>query len=325
MASRQGVKRGNILVQSKTGLGWRVIFGFAVLFAFLASQSTAADKSTITVAHAQGETTLDGRPKKVFTFDLASLETLDAIGVEVAGVVNALIPAHLSKYKGEEYLKIGSLFEPDFEVINAAQPDLIIVAGRSSPKYKTLSQIAPTIDLTVTDDGVLASAFRNARTLGKIFGKEDDVEARIADVEAAVKLVREKSRGAGRGLIVLTTGGRMSAYGPQSRFGALHTDFGIRPAVEQLDRAIHGQGVSFELILKANPDWLFVVDRDAAIGQEGQPAAKLLDNALVARTTAWQKNQVVYLDAVRWYLIGGGLLSLKANALQIADAFGKNS
>lgn len=302
--------------------GRGLVLGLAVIVA-LAASATSSRAEPITVRHAQGETVLAQRPKKVFTLDLASLETLDAIGIEVAGVVGTHIPAHLAKYKDDKYLKIGSLFEPDYEAINAAAPDLIIVAARSSPKYRELSRIAPTIDLTTDDEAFLASSFRNARTLGRIFGKEAEVEAHIGEVEGAARAARENARDAGRGLILLATGGRLSAYGPQSRFGALHADFGVTPAVATLDKAIHGQGVSFELILKANPDWLFIVDRDAAIGQGGQPAAQLLDNALVARTNAWRTKQIVYLDSTRWYLIGGGLLSLRDNARQIADALAR--
>ena len=297
----------------------RFATGLAVLLALMAT-TLPSRGAPITISHAQGETVLPGVPKTVLTLDLASLETLDAIGVEVTGVVGALIPAHLSKYKDDKYVKIGTLFEPDYETINAAAPDLIIVAGRSSPKYQELSRIAPTIDLSTDENAFLATAFRNARTLGRIFGKEDEVEARLGRIETSIQAVREKSRNAGRGLIVLATGGRLSAYGPRSRFGTLHKDFGIAPAVEDLDRAIHGQGISFELILKANPDWLFVIDRDTAIGQAGQSAAQLLDNPLVARTTAWQKGHVAYLDPVRWYLVGSGIASLETNADQIAQA-----
>lgn len=297
--------------------------GFAaVLAALLALVSSASELrcEPITVKHRQGETVLAAVPKTVLTLDLASLETLDAIGVEVAGVVGSHMPAHLSKYRDDKYLKIGTLFEPDYEAINAAAPDLVIVAGRSSPKYAELSKIAPTIDLSTDDSAFLSSAFGNARILGEIFGKEQEIEAHIGRIEEAIQSVREKSRDAGRGLILLTTGGRISAYGVRSRFGTLHSDFGIAPAVEDLETAVHGQGVSFELILKANPDWLFVIDRDTAVGQAGQPAAQLLDNSLVARTTAWQRGHVAYLDPVRWYLVGGGIASLKANADQIADA-----
>lgn len=274
----------------------------------------------ITIKHRQGETTLSAVPKTVLTMDLATLETLDAIGVEPSGVIGSHIPDHLDRFRGDAYLKIGTLFEPDYEAINAAQPDLIIVAGRSSPKYAALSQIAPTIDLTVDDTKFLASAFENARTLGRIFKKEQDVERLIDDIEASVQKVRDKAKTAGHALILLTTGGRISAYGANSRFGTIHTDFGILPAIKDLDTAVHGQGVSFELIREANPDWLFVIDRDQAVGQTGQPARQLLDNALVHRTTAWKRGHVVYLDPVRWYLVSGGLVSLKANADQIAGA-----
>lgn len=300
----------------------RMIMGTATALVALAILMSAwalpARAEPFTVAHAQGETTLTQRPGKVITFDLASLETLDALGVEVAGVINSNIPDHLAKYRDDKYLKIGSLFEPDYEAINAAEPDLIIVGGRSSPKYKQLSQIAPTIDLSTDETAFLASAQKNARTLGQIFGKEQAVDELIGKLQATIGQVRSKAGSAGRGLIILTTGGRISAYGPQSRFGALHRDFGIPTAAVELQRAVHGQSVSFEFILQTNPDWLFVVDRDAAIGQKGQPAAQLLDNALIARTSAAQKKHIVYLDPARWYLIGGGIVSLQANADQIA-------
>lgn len=293
----------------------------SVLLALLVTASPSRG-AEITVTHAQGQIVLQAEPKTILTFDLAALETLDAIGVEVTGVVGDHMPPHLSKYKDGKYIKIGTLFEPDYEAINAAKPDLIIVAGRSSPKFKELSRIAPTIDLTTDDRAFLASAFRNARALGHIFGKQSQIEARIARIEAGNRAVREKAPGAGRGLVILTTGGRISAYGPRSRFGIMHSEFGIVPAIDALDTAIHGQAISFELILKANPDWLFVVDRDAAIGQAGQPAAKLLDNPLVARTNAAKQGHIVYLDAARWYLIGGGLVSIQNNLEQIARALG---
>jgi iron complex transport system substrate-binding protein len=115
----------------------------------------------------------------------------------------------------------------------------------------------------------------------------------------------------------------MSAYGPGSRFGHLHTAFGITPAVEGLATTNHGQAVNAEFILKTNPDWLFVIDRDVATGQNSGAAKKVLDNDLVAQTTAWKNNQVVYLDPTNWYLIGGGLTAMQASTDQIAKALAK--
>ena len=138
-------------------------------------------------------------------------------------------------------------------------------------------------------------------------------------VEAGNELLLFASKG--KGLIVLTTGGRISAYGPGSRFGILHDAFGIVPAATGLDTGTHGQPVSFEYILKTNPDWLYVIDRDAAIGREGSPAKSFLDNELVRQTTAWKKNQVVYLEPANWYLVGGGLTALHQSIEQVSKAF----
>ena len=52
------------------------------------------------------------------------------------------------------------------------------------------------------------------------------------------------------------------------------------------EKGNHGQPVTFEYIKKTNPDWLFVLDRSAAIGEEGKAAKDAPDNPLVAETTA---------------------------------------
>lgn len=283
----------------------------------------AAVAQEISIKHTQGELTLPAVPKKVLVFDLASLDTLDALGVEVAGVPTLKFPPSLSKYADASYTKIGSLFEPDFEAVNAADADLIIVGGRSSAKYAELAKIAPTIDLTVNAQDYIGSARSNVETLGRIFGKEAEAAAQLAALDKSIADVREAASSAGKGLLILTTGGKMSAYGPGSRFGVLHSEYGVTPAREGLNTANHGQAISFEFILETNPDWLFVIDRDSAIGREGVSAAKFLDNELVGQTTAWKTGQVVYLNPVNWYLVGGGITALKANADQIAKALAK--
>ncbi|MBP2301048.1 siderophore ABC transporter substrate-binding protein [Azospirillum picis] len=279
----------------------------------------------ILVRHARGETRLTKPVRKVLVFDMAALDTLDSLGVPVAGVPTGQKPAHLAKYNGAPYAPIGTLFEPDYEAVNAAEPDLIIVGGRSAPKYAELAAIAPTIDMTVRTDSFIASAVENAQTLGRIFGKDAEVDAKVKHLRASITDLKATAAAAGKGLLILTTGGKVSAYGPGSRFGLLHTDYGVRPAVETLEVANHGQAVSFEFILQANPDWLFVIDRDAAIGREGQSARQLLDNDIVRRTTAWQKGQVAYLNAGNWYLVGGGLAAMQQDVDDIKAALSGKS
>ncbi len=101
--------------------------------------------------------------------------------------------------------------------------------------------------------------------------------------------MKEKAANKGTGLLILTSGGKISAYGPGSRFGVLHDSFGVKPAAPDLSIGNHGQPVSSEFILETNPDWLFVIDRDAAIGREGNSAKQVLDNELVRQTNAWKR------------------------------------
>lgn len=287
----------------------------------LAAPACAAE--TVKVATARGDVTVAANPAKVIVFDLAALDTLDAFGVKVAGVPGSNLPASLEKFKVDDYAKVGSLFEPDYEAVNALEPDLIIIGGRSAAKYDDLAKIAPVIDLTTDPKDFSGSVSRNALTLGAIFGKTDEAEARLARLKASVADLTVLTKDIGNGLILLTTGGKVSAYGPGSRFGQLHDQFGIAPADPDLDVAAHGQGVSFEFILETNPDWLFVIDRDAAVGRGGEAAAKILDNELVAKTHAWQSGKVVYLDPVKMYLTTSGIRSEQGIVDELAAAIGK--
>ena len=140
-------------------------------FAFAAGGVAVAQQ--VSVSHAQGETTVDVDPEVVFSYDFAAIDTLHTLGIEVDGAppLAGTAPSWLPV----DPISIGSLFEPDYEVVNAEQPDLIIVAGRSAPVYPELAAMAPTIDLTF-DSTFLVGLERNTRVLGAIFAKEAEAE-----------------------------------------------------------------------------------------------------------------------------------------------------
>src|SRR4051794_14654466 len=89
----------------------------------------------VTVAHAQGETTVPVDPETVVVFDVGVLSTLDSLGVEVAGVPDAVFPGSLAEYGGGEDPKKGFLFEPDYEAGNPPEPHPIIVSRRAAAGY----------------------------------------------------------------------------------------------------------------------------------------------------------------------------------------------
>jgi iron complex transport system substrate-binding protein len=297
-----------------------VVFSGLLIIACVGPLAARAQGATIEVEHAKGIARLEAIPKKVVVFDLASLDVFDALGIPVAGVPRGPKPDYLAKYDGPSYPKVGTLWEPDYEELNALSPDLVVVGLRSAPRYVAVSKMAPTIDMTVDATDIVNSAKLRARTLARLFGKEAEAETKISKLDAAIAAVRSKADAAGTGLIVLTTGGRLSAFGSKSRFGVIHDTFNIRPAAPEVKVGLHGQPISFEFIRKVDPDWLFVLDRDAAIDVRGQPARQLLDNDLVRETKAWRKGNVVYLDSASFYLVNGGLTSLQRMVDQIGTA-----
>jgi len=285
-----------------------------------AENASSAGASEITVRHAQGETEVPVDPATVVVFDIGVLSTLDSLDVEVAGVPEAAFPESLEQYGGDDHPKVGSLFEPDYEAVDALEPDLIIVAGRSAAVYPELSDIAPTIDLTVDNTDFFDSFEERVTALAEIFGEEDAVAERLAALDERIAEVGEAAGDAGTGLFVMTNAGEVSAYGPDTRFGLIYNELGIEPADEGLTAADHGDAISFEYIAEKNPDMLFVLDRDAAIGESGVAAEQVLDNDLVRSTKAWENDDVHYLDSAVWYIAPNGLPSVETMVEEIAAA-----
>lgn len=274
------------------------------------SSNPKNDSEKITIKHELGETKVKKKPEKVVVFDFGVLDSLDKLGVEVTGVPKANLPSYLEKYKDSKYENVGGLMEPDFEKINEIAPDLIVISGRQANSYEKFAEIAPTVYMGIDTKNYIDSFANNMKTLGKIFGKEKEVEKELESINKQIEAVKSKAeKTSGKALIVLTTGGKVSAYGPGSRFGIIHDVLGIKPVDANIEVSTHGQSISFEYIAEKNPDYLFVVDRDAVVA--GKPSAKqTIENELVKKTNAYKNNRIIYLNPNYWYLSGGGLISV---------------
>ncbi|MCM3759921.1 siderophore ABC transporter substrate-binding protein [Alkalihalobacillus oceani] len=281
------------------------------------AESEAAE---ITVTHDLGETIVQKEPETVVVFDYGALETLDTLGVEVAGVAKgSSLPDYLSKYEGDEYTNVGSLKELDFETIYGLSPDLIIISGRQSEAYEELSEIAPTIFVGVDTTNYMESFTQNVELLGEIFNKEEEAQAELTKINDAIAALNEDvAELDGTGLIVLTTSGNISAYGNGSRFGILHDVFGIPAADENIEASTHGMSVSFEYIAETNPDYLFVIDRDQALDEAGNENP-LINNEIVNSTNAAQNDNIIFLNPSVWYMSGGGLISVAEMVKEIHE------
>ncbi|GLI27080.1 iron ABC transporter substrate-binding protein [Agromyces rhizosphaerae] len=253
-------------------------------------------------------------PETIVVFDIASLDTIGALGGDVAGAPLENVPGYLEGYLSDDAFNAGTLFEADLIEIESHQPDLIVIGGRSAGLWEDLNEIAPTVDLSLTG-GFLETLERNTTFLGEVLGAEDEAAAAIVELEAGIAQAQAVTAEAGSGLGVMVTGGELRALAPaagegarEARGGLIYDVFGVAPVVDDITAATHGEPVSFEFLLEHDPDVLWVVDRDAATGAEdAQPAAEVLDNEIVQQTTAYADDRIVYLDPVAWYIVFGGI------------------
>lgn len=264
---------------------------------------------------ARGSVEVPLQPEAVVTFDIATLDTLHALGHgdAVIGIPEIALPEYLSEYA--DLPKVGTLFEPDFEAVNELEPDLIVTAARSTGQFDELSEIATTIDLTGTYGGTFdpAAGLVRAAQLGEIFGEEETAATLISEIEDLTSTI--KAEATGTALVLSISGGEYGAFGEGSRFGYFFDELGFAPAVTAAELpgaegSPHGDTVTNEFILTANPDWIIAFDRGAATG-EGSTAEETLQNEIVDRTTAAAEGNVVLLPASELYIVINGLTAIQ--------------
>lgn len=254
-------------------------------------------------------------PENVVIFDMAAFDTWTALGGEVAGAPLDSVPDYLADGLSDDAYNAGTLFEADIIEIEANQPDLIILGGRSAALYDELKDIAPTIDLS-SQGSFEETLERNTTFLGQVLGAEDEAQAAIDELEAGIEEARGLTSEIGTGLSIMVSGDSVSALKPSNgdfsgrnlRGGLVYDVFGVEPVLSDIEEATHGEPISFEFLLEHDADYLFVTDRNAATSEEGAQAAEVvLDNDIVNQTTAAKNDQIVYLDPTAWYIVFGGI------------------
>lgn len=259
--------------------------------------------------------------ERVVVMDVPAIDSLTALGVPIAGAPNRLYVSYLDEV-GKATPDVGTLFEPDLEAMATLQPDLIILGGRTVAEKASLERVAPAIDMSIGPD-VLADTKARMTAYGELFGKQDKAAELNAALDAKIAKLAEVAKGQGTALIVLTNGTKMSAYGKGSRFGWIFDATGMEEAAKGVKVETHGSSISHEFIGQADPDWLFVVDRGAAVGEVGNSAEATLKSPLVAETTAWKTGQVVFLEPTNVYIAGGGYTAMSDTIDQLIEAFSR--
>ncbi len=286
------------------------------------ADNDAVSVKTIEVDTVRGDVSLPINPAPLVVYDMTLLQDLAALDIAVAGAPSGLPLDNLHSETQPDPEEVGTVFEPDLEALNAMQPQAILVGSRMAEKYDELANIAPTLDMTIDTANIYESSKQRLHDLGALFGKSAQAAKLQGNIDNLIEQTQAVTQDKGEGLVVMVNGNKLSVYGDKSRYGFIHTVLDIPMADDQVSDARHGQPISFEYIQKVNPDWLFVLDRSAAIGEDSIGAKAVLDNPLVAQTNAWSKDQVVYLSPDS-YLAFGGYHQWMQDLTTIKDAFTK--
>lgn len=283
-------------------------------------QDSGATGNAIEITHKLGMTRVPENPSRIVVLDIGALETLHELGVKPTAVPKKYMPEYLSEIKNDESIgDVGSIIEPDFEAINALNPDLILISTRQERYYDELSQIAPTVFIGTNNKDYLNSFIENTHLLARIVGKEQLAQEKLEELENKIAKAQDKFKhDPHKALFLIYNNGRFSAYGKSSRFGFIHDVLHIKPVLESVEESVHGRKVSNELIAEANPDYLFIVDRNAVVlGKKANRSE--IENILIQQTNAYKNDKVFYLNPNVWFISGGGLTSVDLMVDDILD------
>ena len=200
------------------------------------------------------------------------------------------------------------------EAVMECEPDIIFIGGRLSSSFDDLNEIAPVVYLcTDMEAGLVESVRTNASTIASIFGLEDKVDALMADFDSRIETLAQFAEGK-TAIIGMCTSGSFNVLGNDGRCSLIGNEIGFENigVDADVDTATHGNEASFEFIVDKNPEYIFVMDRDAAIGTDGaQLAQEIMENELVMGTNAYKNGHIVYLaHPAVWYTAEGGVTAL---------------
>lgn len=166
-------------------------------------------------------------------------------------------------------------------------------------------------------DRLVGAIRANTDTICEIFGIEGQADSLLAQYDASIEalsaIANSKTCVPGMstsgsfnllgndGLCSLTVnevsfnniGADAAATGSSS--GGGHG--GSESSDESSSTPTHSNEVSFESIVSLNPDYIFVMDRDSAIGSNGaQMAQEVMENELLMKTDAYKNGNLVILE-----------------------------
>ena len=262
-------------------------------------------------------------PERIAVLDMAALDILDSLGLgdKIVGSAKVTIE-YLTDYNPDDsngaIMNLGTVKTADLEKVAACEPDIIFIGGRLSSVYNDLSAIAPVVYLGVDyEKGVVNSTADNAKTIASIWGKEAEIDEKMAGFQTRIDALNAVLNGK-NALLCMYNSNALSLMDTESQLNIIAKELGannLGEAVGEVEKATHGEEASWETLISLNPEYMFVLDRSTATGaaDEGVLGAReVIENDLIKELDVYKNDKIVYFidHANVWYTATGGIQAL---------------
>lgn len=308
----------------------RTICNTIAVAALFAASSLA---SAFELEHAHGQLKLEHPPARIVSYELAHMDTLDALGIEVAAVPQSVYQGQLEKFNDAPV--VGTLFEPDYLALQAQKPDLIIAGGRSAAAIPKLQAIAPTVSFTTDPNDFMSSVRHSVQALAAAWNKEQEAQHWLEQLDKQVLTLQQQNTGK-TGILLFTINGRLIPHAPGDRFGYVYELTGLEsvlparteaqlqqtrpePGSPEAAAAAKRNAAELTAIAQAEPDWIIMLDRGAINGGEKTAAQTLHNHPELGQTQAVRHGQVYYADPNSWYIVTGGVQNLTTITAELLE------
>ncbi|WP_022923766.1 siderophore ABC transporter substrate-binding protein [Serinicoccus marinus] len=273
------------------------------------TSSEEAASGTVEVEDFQGTVEVPVPAERIMVTDNRVVRALDAWGVEIVAAPLDIFPEDLSYAGDEAVTNLGNHGEPDLEAVVAADPDLVLTGYRFQDYYADIQDLAPDAAIvdTTTDyenEPLDAELIRQIELVGQALQHEEDAAALVEEFEASIDAATEAYDAEETVMGLITSGGDIGYVAPSTgrAVGPIFDVLGLTPALEQEGGSGHtGDDISVEAIAEADPDWLVVLDRDAAVAADEEEYSSaeevIAESEALANVTAVTEGNIVYLPA----------------------------
>ncbi|GAB1421758.1 hypothetical protein MASR2M15_19440 [Anaerolineales bacterium] len=251
-------------------------------------------------------------PQRIVSLTDGDTDALLALGVNPVGVSNGrgsnTPPQYLMEYLPEDYVSVGTFFEPNLEIVLGLEPDLILFSYGDFAEpalLEQLSQIAP-VFIPVSGDDSWRDLLEG---VGDALNMADQADLYLSEYDERVDTLSAQIEPGAEFIVA-----RWSAEGPQVMAPYIFAPAELQALGMVMPEEIpdlesghaHSAPLSLETVDILDVDWAFI----GTLQSEGEAAEALqavFDNPLFQQLEVVKNKHVIIIDGSIWTSSGGPL------------------